>query len=287
MTPREFEIWLDAPGRCRPLVMGILNVTPDSFSDGGRFMAAEAAVEHARRMALEGADLIDIGGESTRPGAEPISADEQLRRALPVIEGVRGGGLDIALSIDTRSSEVAEAALRAGASIVNDVSAGRHDGRMLAMASRHGCGLILMHMKGEPPTMQDAPSYGDVTGEVAEFLRDRLEEAVDAGVHLNRILIDPGIGFGKTDEHDLQLLRELDRICAVGRPVVAGVSRKRIIGSVTGRGRAERAFGTAAAVGWAVAHGASIVRVHDVGAMRDVVRMTCAIADPEFEMKPR
>lgn len=285
MTPGDFEVWLNAVQRRRPLLMGILNVTPDSFSDGGRFLAAEAAVAHAQRMAQEGADLIDIGGESTRPGAEPIEPPEQLRRALPVIEGIRREGSEIALSIDTRSSQVAEAALAAGATIINDVSAGRHDERMLPLAAARGCPMILMHMQGEPRTMQNAPTYGDVAGEVAEFLQDRVEAAVDAGVHLERILIDPGIGFGKTDRHDLQLLRELNRICALGRPVVVGASRKRIIGSVTGRGRDERAFGTAGAVGWAVAHGAAIVRVHDVGAMRDVVRVTCAIADPDYEIE--
>jgi dihydropteroate synthase len=278
MTPSEFDIWLDEGGRRRPLVMGILNVTPDSFSDGGRFNSVAPAIAHALEMARAGADLVDIGGESTRPGATPVEPAEQLGRVLPVIEGIRREGLETVLSIDTRSAEVAEAALEGGASLVNDVSAGRHDPMMLAMAGRRRAGLILMHMRGEPQTMQASPVYGDVTAEVAAFLHERLEAAVDAGVHLGRILLDPGIGFGKTDAHDLQLLREIDRLEGLGRPLVIGVSRKRIIGTITGHAKAaDRVFGTAAAVGWSVARGAAIVRVHDVAAMRDVVRMTWAM----------
>jgi dihydropteroate synthase len=277
MTSLDFYIWLDKAVNRRPLVMGILNVTPDSFSDGGRYAGA-GAITHALEMARAGADLIDIGGESTRPGAEPVDGAEQLRRTIPVLQGIRSSGLEIALSIDTRSAQVAQAALEAGATIVNDVSAGRHDPEMLAMVSRARASMILMHMRGEPGTMQVSPKYEDVTGEVAEFLHDRIEAAVDAGVHLGRILLDPGIGFGKTNEHDLQLLREMDRLRALGRPVVIGVSRKRIIGTITGRtDAADRVFGTAAAVGWSVARGAAIVRVHDVAAMRDVVDVTWAI----------
>ncbi len=278
MTPKAFDLWLEEGPRRRPLVMGILNVTPDSFSDGGQYASAAAAVAHAKAMVAAGADLIDIGGESTRPGAQAVTADEQLQRIGPVLEGIRKEGVEAVVSVDTRSAAVAEAAIERGASIINDVSAGRHDPDMLPLAAQRGVRLILMHMQGEPATMQKSPTYRDVTGEVAEFLHDRLEAAVDAGVHLDRILLDPGIGFGKRDEHDLQLLREIDRIGALGRPVVVGVSRKRIIGSITGRARAaDRVFGTAAAVSWSVARGAAIVRVHDVEAMRDVVRATWAI----------
>jgi dihydropteroate synthase len=284
MTSSEFDIWLDDSGKRRPLVMGILNVTPDSFSDGGLF-TGDGAIAHAQEMANAGADLIDIGGESTRPGAVPVDAPEQLRRILPVLEGIRRIGLRIAVSIDTRSAQVAQASLDAGATIVNDVSAGRHDPQMLATVGRYRASLILMHMQGEPQTMQVSPAYGDVAGEVAEFLHERLEAAVDAGVHLGRILLDPGIGFGKSDEHDLQLLRELDRVQSLGRPVVVGVSRKRIIGTITRQAKAaNRVFGTAAAVGWSIAHGADIVRVHDVEAMRDVVNATWAIARPSITM---
>jgi dihydropteroate synthase len=276
MTSSEFDIWLDDANR-RPLVMGILNVTPDSFSDGGRFTGA-SAIAHAREMARAGADLIDIGGESTRPGATSVEPAEQLRRILPVLDGIKQSGLEIALSIDTRSAEVAAAALDAGAAIVNDVSAGRHDPDMFSLVAKRRAPIVLMHMQGEPTTMQVAPVYHDVVGEVAQFLHDRLEAAVDCGVHLGRILIDPGIGFGKTDDHDLQLLRGIDRLGAMGRPVVVGVSRKRIIGTITGRAKAaDRIFGTAAAVGWSVTQGAAIVRVHDVKAMRDVVDVAWAI----------
>lgn len=278
MTPDEFEHWLLTPARQRrPLVMGILNVTPDSFSDGGRFDAVDAAVAHARQMIDEGADLIDVGGESTRPGSQPVPESEQIRRVVPVIAAVSALGSAV-VSIDTTRSSVAAAALDAGATIVNDISGGRDDPAIFDLAAKRQAPVVLMHMQGTPATMQIAPRYDDVTSEVATFLADRARAAELAGVAPHRILLDPGIGFGKSHEHNLALLREMKDLVAVGRPLLIGTSRKGFIGKVTGESDpARRQFGTAATIAWSVANGAAVVRVHDVGPMAQVVRMVRAI----------
>ena len=282
MTGSEFEAWLRDPNR-RPLVMGVLNVTPDSFSDGGRYLDPQVAAEQAAVMTDAGAAIIDIGAESTRPGSARVTADEQLRRILPVLRGI-SRSLRAVVSVDTTLAEVAEAALDAGASIINDISAGMDDPPILKLAARRRCPIILMHMLGQPATMQLSPSYKDVTGEVAGHLADRMGEAVAAGVEAGNILLDPGIGFGKTPEHNLQLLRELGRLVALGRPVVIGTSRKSFIAKVTGEtDPGSRLMGTAASVAWSVAHGAAVVRVHDVEPAARVARMIRAIQTGRVE----
>ena len=276
MTEAQFRAWMGDGGR-RCLVMGVLNVTPDSFSDGGRFFDPGAAREAAERMCQEGAEIIDIGGESTRPGAGHVDVAEQIRRIMPVFKAI-GGRVGALLSVDTTRAAVAEAALDAGASIVNDISAGRDDGEMLGVVGKRRAGLVLMHMQGEPATMQANPQYQNVVEDVTRFLEQRMEAALAAGVHLERILLDPGIGFGKTLQHNLELLRELRRLRALGRPVVVGTSRKGFIGQLTGeREPSRRMMGTAASVAWSVINGAAVVRVHDVGEMVQVVRVVQAI----------
>lgn len=276
MTNAEFDKWLADPDR-RPLVMGVLNVTPDSFSDSGRFADPRAAVAHARRMCDEGADLIDIGGESTRPGSQRTGADEQIRRIAPVIEAL-AGNVPAVLSVDTTRSAVARAACDLGAYVINDISAAMEDPVMLTLAAERRLPIILMHMQGQPATMQVNPQYGDVVKEVAEHLQARRQAARDAGIAADRILLDPGIGFGKTPEHNLALLRDFPRLAALGSPLVLGTSRKGFIGRITGEQEpSDRIMGTAASVAWCVANGAAIVRVHDVGPMSKVVRVIEAI----------
>jgi dihydropteroate synthase len=268
----------------RPAVMGVLNVTPDSFSDGGAFLNPAAAMAHARLMAAEGADLVDVGGESTRPGAAPVPAEEELRRVMPVIEGLaeRGG---IPMSIDTSKAAVARAATGAGAVLVNDVTALRGDPGMAAVVAESEVDLCLVHMRGDPQTMQDDPRYGDVVSEVRAFLEERLSFAIGNGIPEDRVWLDPGIGFGKTLEHNLELLRRLAEIVAVGRPVVVGVSRKRFLGTLTGRSEPDRAAGGLAANVLAFERGAHMFRVHDVPATRDALTVAAATvggaADPE------
>jgi dihydropteroate synthase len=280
MDSRDFRTWLRDPApRRRPLVMGVLNVTPDSFSDGGQFNDIATAAAHAREMVDSGADLIDVGGESTRPGSQPVEADEQIRRVVPVIRAIADLKLPLTVSIDTTRASVAEAALDAGAHVVNDVSAGRDDAGLLRLLAARKIPVVLMHMQGTPATMQAAPSYADVTAEVIEFLKRRVDAAVSAGVDPGDVLVDPGIGFGKTLQHNLELLRRLREIAdAVGRPVVLGTSRKGFIGRVTGEDEpSRRLFGTAATVAWGIANGAGVLRVHDVGPMSQVARMIDAI----------
>jgi dihydropteroate synthase len=248
--------------------MGVLNVTPDSFSDGGRYLDPELAVAHGERMAGEGADLIDIGGESTRPGAEPVQAEEEARRVIPVIERL-AEAVAVPLSIDTSKAAVARSALTAGASFVNDVSALRRDSAMAALVAESGVDVCLMHMQGEPRTMQENPRYDDVVSDVKAFLEERLAFALGQGISEERIWLDPGIGFGKTLEHNLELLRRLEEIVALGRPVVVGASRKRFIGALTGQPEGQRLAGSLAAAVLAVARGASMVRVHDVRETRE------------------
>jgi dihydropteroate synthase len=265
---------LDFSAGC--VVMGVLNITPDSFSDGGRFFDKNKAIEHSLQMAADGAAIIDIGAESTRPGAEPVSADEQIKRAIPVIEAL-AKEINVPISIDTYDVEVAEAALDAGAAMINDITA-LSDEQMGRLAANRKVPLILMHMQGTPRTMQIEPKYDDVVNEVLDFLLTRAKKAQQFGVEKNRIFIDPGIGFGKTTEHNLLLLKSIDRFVKSGYRVLVGTSRKAFIGKITGKENpAERIFGTAATVALCAASGVSIVRVHDVAEMADVVRVTNAI----------
>lgn len=257
------------------VLMGVVNVTPDSFSDGGRFLEVRDAVAHGRRLVAEGADILDVGGESTRPGADPVETAEELQRVVPVVAELAGEGAGV--SVDTMKATVAQAAVAAGASYVNDVSAFRHDPEMAAFVADSGVSCCLMHMLGEPKSMQRAPRYEDVVSEVKAFLEDRLAFAVAAGVAEERIQLDPGIGFGKTLEHNLELLRRLDEIVALGRPVVIGVSRKAFIGRITGRAAGvDRVFGTVSANVVALTRGARIFRVHDVAAHRDGLEVAAA-----------
>ena len=255
--------------------MGVLNVTPDSFSDGGRFAALAAAVAHARSMAAEGAALLDVGGESTRPGAAPVGVAEELARVIPVVEALAGPGLP-PVSVDTTKPEVMLAAAAAGAELINDVNALRAPGALEAAAAS-GCAVCLMHMQGEPRTMQADPRYDDVVDEVYGFLAARLEACAGAGIGPERLLVDPGFGFGKTLAHNLALMKHLDRFLGLGVPVLVGVSRKSMIGAVTGRPVGERLAGGLALAALAVAAGARIIRTHDVAATHDALAMTTAV----------
>ncbi|BFU97147.1 MAG: 7,8-dihydropteroate synthase [Nitrospira sp.] len=259
-----------------PLVMGILNVTPDSFFDGGRFVDPEAAVSHAVRLAEEGADLLDIGAESTRPGSHPIDEEEERRRLIPVVAAVVKA-VTIPISVDTSRAAVAQAAIDAGAVIVNDVTAMRGDSAMPGVIAQRRAGVVLMHMQGTPRTMQQAPCYRDVVQDISAFFADRLQFAADRLISRSRIILDPGIGFGKLLLDNLDLLAGLRTFARFECPVLVGVSRKAFLGTLTDRPVEDRVWGTAAAVALAVEHGAQILRVHDVRAMRDVVRVATAI----------
>jgi dihydropteroate synthase len=254
-------------------IMGVVNVTPDSFSDGGRYLDPRTAIGHGEQLAAEGAAILDIGGESTRPGADPVSEEEELRRVVPVVEGLAGVAR---ISIDTSKVAVAAAALDAGADYVNDVTAFRSDPDLAALVAERGVDCCLMHMLGTPRTMQQDPRYDDVVSEVKAFLEARLAYAVGEGVAEERVMLDPGIGFGKTVEHNLELIRRLDEIVAIGRPVVFGVSRKSFLGKLTGRALGQRAVATAAANVLALERGASIFRVHDVPETVDALTVAAA-----------
>ncbi len=279
--------WRDAPGTLpaalgvdrAPAVMGIVNVTPDSFSDGGVAYDPSAhpapAIAHARSQIAAGAAILDIGGESTRPGADPVDADEELRRVLPVIEAVAD---EVAVSIDTTKADVARQAIAAGAAMVNDVSAGRLDPAMLATVAELDVPYVLMHMQGDPATMQRDPTYDDVVAEVYEFLADGLARAAEAGVARDRIMVDPGIGFGKSLDHNLALLRGLRQFCGLGCPVLVGVSRKSMIGTLTGVGDpGERVHGSVATAALVARAGAAAIRVHDVDATRQALAVATAL----------
>ncbi len=259
----------------RTLVMGVLNVTPDSFSDGGLYCDLERAVARARQLIAEGADILDVGGESTRPGAEPVPLDEELRRVIPVIEAVRREFPDVCLSVDTYKARVAEAALEAGADIVNDVSALRFDPPMVEVVAAAQAPVVLMHMKGTPKTMQRNPFYHDVVGEITSFLRERIAWACERGVDERTIIVDPGLGFGKRPEDNWEILRNLRAFKALGRPLLIGPSRKSFLGLLTGRSPAERLEETIGAAVVGALGGADIVRVHDV----KPVRLALAVAD--------
>lgn len=272
----------------QPRLMGILNVTPDSFSDGGRHDGVQAATAHAMAMIHQGADIIDIGGESTRPGSQPVSEAEQIQRTAPVIEklaqAIRQQGLATAISIDTTQAAVAQAAIDAGATILNDISAGLHDPSMLPLAARTGLPITLMHMQGTPRTMQQSPHYDDVVAQVRDFLLARAQAAIDAGVRPEQIILDPGIGFGKTKAHNLALLAHLDELVATGHPVLLGTSRKRFMGSIcqgpdgdTPPAPDTLVGATCATTAMGVAHGVMIFRVHDVQPNRQAADVAWAI----------
>ena len=258
-------------------IMGVVNVTPDSFSDGGQFDDAQDAIRHARRLIEEGAAIIDVGGESTRPGAAPVPAEEELRRTIPVVEGLAGARV----SIDTMKLAVAREAVEAGATYVNDVTAFRHDPDLAGFVADHGLECCLMHMLGEPRTMQQDPRYDDVVSEVKAFLEERLTAATAAGIKEDKVQLDPGIGFGKTLQHNLQLLARLDEIAAIGRPVVLGTSRKSFLGKLTGRDVTERVHGTVATCVLGYERGARVFRVHDVAAVSDALAVTAATLRPD------
>ena len=256
--------------------MGILNVTPDSFSDGGRYLDAGAAVEHGIELVAQGAAIIDVGGESTRPRADPVAADEERRRVVPVIEGLVAAGVGAEISIDTSKVAVARAALDAGATFVNDVTAFRAEPALAALVAQRGVSCCLTHMQGDPRTMQVAPSYGDVVAEVVAFLAGRVEVALAAGIARERIIVDPGIGFGKTVEHNLELLARLDELSALGLPIMIGTSRKSFLGRLTGRSEQDRLAATIATNVIALLGGASVFRVHDVAPLRDALAVAAA-----------
>lgn len=258
----------------RPLIMGVVNVTPDSFSDGGRYGSEQGAVAHARTLIAEGADVLDIGGESTRPGAQPVPLDVERKRVLPVLEALADAPVPI--SVDTRTPALMRDAIAAGASMINDVSALEAPGALEIVAGSEAA-VCLMHMQGEPGTMQDNPVYAHVVAEVAEYLAARVAAAVSAGIPRDRIVVDPGFGFGKTFEHNLELLRELSAIAPPGVPLLAGLSRKGMLGRITGRAVDERVHASVAAALIAVQNGAAIVRVHDVAATRDALKVWSAV----------
>ena len=261
----------------RPLIMGVVNVTPDSFSDGGRYLDADAAVAHAVRLVEEGADLLDIGAESTRPGANTVDEAEERRRAIPVVTAV-AKAVAVPISIDTSKAAIAQAALDAGAVLVNDVTALRGDPAMVEVIARTGAGIVLMHMQGTPRTMQQVPCYEDVVGEISTFFEERIRFAMAHGIVQRQIVLDPGIGFGKLLVHNLTLLAQLHCFACFGCPLLVGVSRKAFLGQLVDRPVRERQWATAAAVAMAVERGAGILRVHDVSAMKDVMQVAVAIS---------
>lgn len=270
---------MDCAGRpldlSRPCVMGILNITPDSFSDGGEFFGLDTALRRAERMVEEGADILDIGGESTRPGAASVSAQEEIDRVVPVIEAL-GARVSLPISVDTSKPEVIHAAVGVGAGMINDVRALRGPGALQAAAEAR-VPVCLMHMRGEPKTMQAAPQYDDLVSEVRDFLSSRMDACIEAGIARSRLLLDPGFGFGKTLTHNLALLARLGELCSLGPPVMVGLSRKSMLGALTGRSVDERLAGSLAAAVLAVERGACLVRVHDVAATVDALRVTRAV----------
>jgi len=283
LRARQFTFTFPRPA----LLMGIVNVTPDSFSDGGQFMDPDAAVKHALELLAEGADILDVGGESTRPHAALVGEAEELRRVLPVIETL-ASWVKIPISIDTMKPAVAAAALRAGASIVNDVAASRADETMWRVVAGSGAGYVAMHMQGTPETMQSCQVYQDVVAEVNEFFGDRLRRLEQAGVKAEQVVLDPGLGFGKAVDHNLQLLARLDSFTKWSRPMMVGASRKSFIQQIAGEADAARRLpGSLACACWAVQHGAQIVRTHDVAATRQALRVTTAIAACDVERGSR
>lgn len=268
----------------RPRVMGILNVTPDSFSDGGKFYDTQLAIEHGLKLLSEGADILDIGGESTRPGAKPVSVEEELKRVIPVIEGIKKEAPDALISIDSYKSEVAEQAIKAGARMVNDISGLRFDHRMVEVVSRYQVPVVIMHIKGTPKDMQDNPQYEDLISEIRQYFLQQIKFAVEHGISQDRIIIDPGIGFGKKLEHNYEILAHLEEFKELGYPILVGPSRKSFIGNILNLPPQERLWGTAAAVTAAILKGAEIIRVHDVKEMLQVIKIAecikqCILSD--------
>jgi dihydropteroate synthase len=278
LRARKFQFTFPRP----TLVMGVVNVTPDSFFDGGRFATAPAAVEHALQLVAEGADIIDIGGESSRPRATPVSEEEELRRVIPVIEKL-AGSVAIPISIDTVKTAVAREALKAGASVINDIAANRTDEKMWELAAETGAAYVAMHMQGTPKTMQDNPSYRDVTAEINQFFEDRLNRLRACGVNEEQVILDVGIGFGKREQDNLRLLADLRHFTSWSRPLLLGVSRKSFLGRWSGT--KDRLAPSLACAGWAVANGASIVRCHDVAATHAVLRTTEALMEQQRDVK--
>jgi len=278
--PRWSALSRDVVDDARPRVMGILNVTPDSFSDGGRAQRLDHAVRHAESLLAEGADLLDLGGESSRPGAKPVSEPEELRRVLPVLDAVRAFS-DIPISIDTTKAEVARRALDAGADVINDITALRGDPDMARVIADRGAGVVLMHMAGTPETMQKAPTYVDVVVEVHDMLARRIDSLERLGIARERIAVDPGIGFGKTFAHNLSLLQQFSRFVNLGCVVLVGTSRKGFLGTITGRPVHQRDPASVVSSLWACTQGARVVRVHDVGGMADALRVWNALRRPE------
>jgi len=274
----EYPSWtLNVP---LPCLMGILNTTPDSFSDGGRFLDQDAAVARALQMAVEGAAIVDIGGESTRPGSDGVSLDQELSRVMPVVERLADQTV-VPLSVDTTKAQVARRALDAGAAMINDISAFRNDPVMAEVVAERRCPVCLVHMRGEPRTMQEDPRYDDVVADVLAFLEQRMAFAVAEGVAEEQIVLDPGIGFGKTARHNLQLIHRLDRLSALGRPVVLGASRKRFLGAVLGTGPEDRLIGTVATTALGLERGAAVIRVHDVMPNYEALRVSLAIMEAD------
>ncbi|MCD6120105.1 dihydropteroate synthase [bacterium] len=267
----------------RPIVMGIVNITPDSFADGGRFVNREVAVMHSVSLLDQGADILDIGGESTRPGSEAVGAATELDRVIPVIHGVLEKKPDALISIDTNKADVARSALDCGAVIINDVTAGLGDANMIEVVAASDCGYVLMHMQGKPRDMQMNPIYADVVSEVTDFLGSRVADFADAGVYVDRIVIDPGIGFGKLLHHNIELIRNIPTLLSAGRPVMIGASRKRMLGEITGRPVDERLSASIAVALLAIDLGASIIRVHDVKETVDAIKVRSAIMDEQSD----
>ncbi len=269
MKCRDIDLVIDGTTH----IMGVLNVTPDSFSDGGAYLEVDSAIVHARSMVADGATILDIGGESSRPGAEPVPIDVELNRVLPVIRALKSEQLDIPISIDTTKAEVAQKALEAGAHIINDITALQGDSAMADVAAEMDAGVILMHMKGTPRTMQQSPFYGDVVKNIYDNLENWIDRSVDKGIEPNRIIIDPGIGFGKTTEQNIQILKKLSVFKQLNRPILIGTSRKSFIGKLLDLPVTDRVEGTIATVCWSIVQGADIVRVHDVKAVSRAVKM--------------
>jgi len=263
----------------RTYLMGVLNITKDSFFDGEEYFDTDKAVKHAFKMIKDGADIIDVGGESTRPGAEPVNPDEEAKRVVPVIEAIRKKNPDIAISIDTYKPLVARKALEAGADMINDIYAGAYDRGMFETAAEFDACYILMHMQGTPATMQNNPSYSNegIINDIKKFFEKRINSAVSAGINYHKIILDPGIGFGKTTEHNIEILNNLDQLRGFGMPILAGPSRKSFIGNILGAKPDKRLFGTAAVVAYAVIKGANFIRVHDIKEMRDITKMMDAM----------
>jgi dihydropteroate synthase len=264
----------------RPLIMGILNITPDSFSDGGKFTNIDAAIAEARNMIAAGADIVDVGGESTRPGATAVDADEEFRRVGKVIE-ILASESDVLISVDTMKAQVAREALKCGAHIINDVSALMQDAEMVDVAGEFGAGVVLMHMQGSPRTMQNNPQYENVVKDIREYLESRIEEAVSAGLNRDTLAIDPGIGFGKTHEHNVRLIAELKQFVTLGQPVLVGLSRKRFLGALTGAPVENREAASLAGLACSVLNGAHIMRVHDVAVSVQAAQIAAAIRCPD------